>query len=92
MLDAPILIEAIAIHSWEAGAYTAVTFTVPDNWTAGRIWVCIHNLLDIIGERGTHHGQRRDDVTATSLPTLDQTLVSMAAATEVSFVILAPVL
>ncbi|EIW78248.1 thaumatin-like protein [Coniophora puteana RWD-64-598 SS2] len=23
---------------WEAAAYTAVTFAVPDNWTAGRIW------------------------------------------------------
>jgi hypothetical protein len=23
---------------WEAGAYTAVSFSVPDNWTAGRIW------------------------------------------------------
>ncbi|KAF8323881.1 Osmotin thaumatin-like protein [Clavulina sp. PMI_390] len=23
---------------WEAAAYTAVSFTVPDNWTAGRIW------------------------------------------------------
>lgn len=25
---------------WEAGAYTAVSFYVPDNWKAGRIWVC----------------------------------------------------
>ncbi|KAJ3550540.1 hypothetical protein NM688_g5052 [Phlebia brevispora] len=24
---------------WEAAAYTAVSFTVPDNWKAGRIWV-----------------------------------------------------
>lgn len=24
---------------WEAGAYTAVSFSVPDNWKAGRIWV-----------------------------------------------------
>ncbi|KAF8639201.1 hypothetical protein AX17_001687, partial [Amanita inopinata Kibby_2008] len=23
---------------WEAAAFTHVTFTVPDNWTAGRIW------------------------------------------------------
>jgi len=23
---------------WEAGAYTAVSFSVPDNWKAGRIW------------------------------------------------------
>ncbi|EIW74277.1 thaumatin-like protein [Coniophora puteana RWD-64-598 SS2] len=23
---------------WEAAAYTSVTFDVPDNWTAGRIW------------------------------------------------------
>ncbi|KAI0801783.1 thaumatin-like protein [Irpex lacteus] len=23
---------------WEAGAYTAVSFTVPDNWKSGRIW------------------------------------------------------
>jgi hypothetical protein len=23
---------------WEAKAYTAVSFSVPDNWTAGRIW------------------------------------------------------
>ncbi|KAI5116716.1 hypothetical protein M0805_000825 [Coniferiporia weirii] len=23
---------------WQADAYTAVSFTVPDNWTAGRIW------------------------------------------------------
>lgn len=23
---------------WEAAEYTAVSFTVPDNWTAGRIW------------------------------------------------------
>jgi len=23
---------------WEAAAFTAVTFSVPDNWTAGRIW------------------------------------------------------
>jgi len=25
---------------WEAAPFTAVTFSVPDNWTAGRIWVC----------------------------------------------------
>lgn len=24
---------------WEAGEYTAVSFYVPDNWQAGRIWV-----------------------------------------------------
>ncbi|KZS95194.1 Osmotin, thaumatin-like protein [Sistotremastrum niveocremeum HHB9708] len=23
---------------WQANAYTSVSFTVPDNWTAGRIW------------------------------------------------------
>jgi hypothetical protein len=25
-------------NGWEAAAYTHVTFTVPDNWKAGRIW------------------------------------------------------
>ncbi|TEB32623.1 thaumatin-like protein [Coprinellus micaceus] len=25
-------------NGWEAAAYTKVTFTVPDNWRAGRIW------------------------------------------------------
>jgi hypothetical protein len=24
---------------WSAGAYTAVSFSVPNNWAAGRIWV-----------------------------------------------------
>ncbi|KAF5385532.1 hypothetical protein D9757_006730 [Collybiopsis confluens] len=23
---------------WEAGAFTSVSFSVPDDWTAGRIW------------------------------------------------------
>ncbi|KAF8315121.1 Osmotin thaumatin-like protein [Clavulina sp. PMI_390] len=32
--------SAVPSHSngWEAAAYTHVTFTVPNNWTAGRIW------------------------------------------------------
>lgn len=25
---------------WEAASMSKVSFTVPDNWKAGRIWVC----------------------------------------------------
>lgn len=33
--------SAVPDHStgWEAPAWSKVTFNVPDNWTAGRIWV-----------------------------------------------------
>lgn len=48
---------------WEAGAFTQVNFTVPDNWKAGRIWVGIWSC--------THHADWRISrlvVTATSRP------------------------
>ncbi|KAF9225917.1 Osmotin, thaumatin-like protein [Gyrodon lividus] len=31
---------------WEAAAYTAVTFQVPSDWTAGRIWASCHGRRD----------------------------------------------
>ena len=32
-------------HSWEQRAYQAVSFSVPDNWKAGRIWVSATHTL-----------------------------------------------
>jgi hypothetical protein len=29
---------------WEAAAYTHVVIDVPDNWTAGRIWVSVAGM------------------------------------------------
>lgn len=32
-------------HRWEQGAYQAVSFFVPDNWQAGRIWVSVSSWV-----------------------------------------------
>jgi hypothetical protein len=33
--------SAVPAHAngWQQAAYASVSFSVPDNWTAGRIWV-----------------------------------------------------
>lgn len=45
-----IYVQALMIRlfiSWEAGAFTSVSFSVPDNWKAGRIWVGIISGSDL---------------------------------------------
>ena len=73
----------IQCSSWEAAAYTAVSFTVPDNWKAGRIWV--RGWL-ILVTRGLEKANRAD-VTAISPPIPVQTLVWTVDAMEGSSVI-----
>ena len=43
--DYPLNVLTFCIPSWEAPPSNSVTFVVPDNWKAGRIWVCLCFLL-----------------------------------------------
>ena len=72
---------------WEAGAYTAVSFTVPDNWKAGRIWVLLLPTSSTPKLYHLYHNDRAG-VTATSVPTLVRIPVWMVGVTEVFSVIL----
>jgi len=42
-----VLSEFFFHGRWEAASYSKVSFTVPDNWKAGRIWVCGNFRADI---------------------------------------------
>lgn len=69
---------------WEAPQFTAVSFTVPDNWKAGRIWVC--SIVDCY--RYSSDIVSRPDVTAILATTQAQTHVLMGGATGDYYVIL----
>lgn len=64
---------------WQANAYTHVTFSVPNNWKAGRIWVCtlfgIHLSKSEISSAPT-----RDVVTVISMTPIPPLNVRMVAA------------
>ena len=82
---APQPTKSIVLSSrWEAGAYTAVSFTVPDNWKAGRIWVLI---LPTSSTCRLYHNNRAGE-TAILVPTLVQIPVWMVGVTEDFSVIL----
>jgi hypothetical protein len=76
------------LRSWQANSHTSVSFEVPDNWQAGRIWVRLQTLSTLRFVTANY----RDDVIAISRPTPDLTLVSMVVATAVLSVILTRVL
>ncbi len=65
---------------WEADAYTSVSFSVPDNWQAGRIWVSV--IIRLI-EFATYNICCRPAETATSMIPIPLPNAWMVAATEV---------
>ncbi|KAI0044122.1 thaumatin-like protein [Auriscalpium vulgare] len=74
---------------WEAAAYTHVTFTVPDNWRAGRIWgrrncnFSGNNGANACLDGGCNGGLQCDSNTGTGVPpvTLAEFTLSTASST-----------
>ena len=74
---------------WEAPAGSSVSFFVPDNWAAGRIWVSTaHNSLYASITYLTDHTHRLEGTVTFRPILLARTLVSLVVATGVFFVIL----
>lgn len=77
---------------WEADAYTSVSFTVPDTWTAGRIWGrrdCTFNAGDTSPntclDGGCNGGLLCDSTTGTGVPPASLAEWSLGGTTGTDF-------
>lgn len=64
---------------WAQNAYQAVSFSVPDNWKAGRIWVSVTlDLYKILSHSLNYRLAATATSAATPVPTPAWTAVAMA--------------